>query len=188
VHGDFVIDGRTAANSGVRTLRGRYVLRGAARNAPREAEFAFSVPDMWLARSPAEHLWLSNPQGFYFDFDPGSGPYFVPANEPVVYRNPVPELFALESLEACRSWLARTGAPPEGRPSDLAGRAVQVYDSRDEWGVCSISVDVETGAVLRVSCDGRRGRLELLVSGFEATEGVSPGEFGWRGPTRNYTA
>jgi hypothetical protein len=142
---------------------------------------------MWLARSAEGFVWIANPTGFYFDFDQQSGPYFVRLTDAaIVYRNPVPELFALQSLDACEDWLGYRTDSAVRRPAEYAGRPVEVHDAETSWGASTITTDVETGAVLRVIRDGPRGRLELAISAFEVTTGVQLEEFSWTGPVRAF--
>jgi hypothetical protein len=187
--GDFTMGGLTSGQTDpkVTTVSGRYSLRGAARNAPREVEFAFSAPLNWRASSEGALLWIQSESGFYFDFDSERGPYFVRSDHPgIVYRNPVSELYALQSLEACLRWRDMAN-PSRHRTAEHEGHIVKVYANPPEWGASSrIVTDVETGIVLQVTLEGAKGRFELSTRLSAVTEGVDTRMFSWHGRTRSF--
>lgn len=168
--------------------RGVYRLRGAVHGAPRDVAYAFSPPHSWYAYDGSRPLWVESSHGFYWDFGNPDGPYFVGRDEPaIVYRNPVPELFALESLDATLRWLDMVHGPSERTRTDYDGRPSATFRNNALWGDQSkIVCDVGTGMVMQVTFAGMRGLLELTCSSFRVASGTEEDPFTWREQSRPF--
>jgi hypothetical protein len=180
--GDGAVSGYEGMVSGV------YHLRGAVEHAPRDVTFAFRPPWCWYAHDGVRPLWIENEDEFYWDFDESAGPLFTTRVGPgIVYRNPIPDLYALESLTATLRWLdapAETSGPISG---EFAGRRGLTYRNASAWGQRSeIVCDEETGAILRLEYEGLRGPKSLHCSMFHCTDTVDPNRFKWDGPRRPF--
>ena len=130
---------------------------------------------------------IQNESGFYFDFENVHGPYFVPGSHSgIVYRNPVPELFALQSLESCLLWREMSSLSRQ-ELVEYGSREAYFYENPSEWGANSgIVTDVETGVVLQIILESARGRVELSTFSLSVTPRADIEVFSWHGPTRSF--
>jgi hypothetical protein len=161
-----------------RMVRGAYALSGDVAFAPREVAYAHDGR-WWRAWDAAtgENLWLTGPEGIYWDFDQRVGPKHAAPNTPVCFAKPVlPELHALASVTAVQGWLDVVLAADPVDRNRWTGR------TRDASDVVVVT-DSRTSLVLRVDLAGPHRRFALKTTGF-ALEPTDPNQFLYRGPSQ----
>ena len=143
-------------------IRATYSLMGSAAGAPRTITYWRLGP--WLrAEQDGRVLWLDGPTGVMAGLTSGS---LTRIEDGALFRHPVPELGALESVDHAAAWLGIQSAP-SGRASETH-QATGVRCLVRTWpDRLRVAADQGTGFVLDLSGSGLRGPVAIHTTAFE---------------------